>query len=167
MVFAGSLTALAVVAGCGGGGGGGTSSGSSGPVPTATTNPLEFEVVPASEGGTSPITQPSPGTPSVNNLTIPFTAVGQQVGILVYEVGFTGTFYAQAQNCIYNGANAVTPAIVVSPGSISGVKSYVFTVTAQTAGYCDVKISDGTNGAAILVDVTTTTGTISAVHRHN
>ena len=167
IVFAGSLAAMALVAGCGGGGGSSPSGGSTVAVPTATSNPLLYAVVPADESGTSPVTQPSPGQPGVNVASIPFTAVGQQVGILVYEVGFSGTFYAQAQNCIYNGANATTPAINVSPGSISGVRSYVFTVTAATAGYCDVKISDGTNGAAILVDVTTTTGTISAVHRHN
>ena len=162
--FAIAVVAAAVFVGCGGGGGSGSgSSGSAGTAPTAApTDPIQLFLVPAADASGGPVLEPTPGTFGVTNLSVSFTAVGQQQGVLVYEPGFNGTFSANPQNC--------TPAsplpITVVPASTTGVRSAIFVVTAAAAGFCDVKIIDGVNGAAILVDVTTTTGTISGVKRH-
>jgi len=160
-----SLVAVGLFAGCGGGGGGGTSpSAPSAPLATATpapNSPIQLFLVPASEASGSPIIQPTPGTLGTDTISISFTAVGQTQGLLVYEPGFTGTFSAAVQSC------TLTPAAVtVSPTSYTGLRQGVFVITSASAGYCVVKITDGTNGAAAFTDVTTTTGTISAIKRH-
>lgn len=155
-----SIVAACVFAGCGGGGG--SSPAPASVVPTATPGPgIQLFLVPADEGNGSPVTEPSPGIIGVNLLSLPFTAVGQQQGVLVVETGFSGTFTASTKDC-------TTGAVTVTPTSTTGQKEAVFVITAAAAGFCDVTFKDGstTNYAEILVDVTTTTGTISSEHRH-
>jgi hypothetical protein len=157
--FAVSVFAVCVFVGCGAGGGG--TAGTSGSVPTAApTAAIQLFLVPADEASGSPILQPTPGTLGTNTVSISYTAVGQTQGLLVYEPGFTGTFSAVVQSCTLS-PNAVT----VSPASYTGLRQGVFVITAASAGYCVVKITDGTNGAAAFTDVTTTSGTISGVKR--
>ena len=168
LAIAGTATAL-LVAACGGGGGG------SSPAPatalaTATPTPaangdgiLLSEVAPfgsaQSSSSGSPITQPSPGSVQVNNISIPFTAVGQQQGIAVNEQGFSGTFSFTVVDC------TGSPAVTIAPPSGAGPVAD-FVVTSSQAGFCSVKVSDGTNEASFLVDVTTTSGSISSTKRN-
>jgi hypothetical protein len=155
-----SIVAACVFVGCGGGGGG-SSSAPAVVTPTSTPAAIQLFLVPASDSG-SPVTEPSTGQLGVNNLSISFTAVGQQQGILIYEPGFTGTFTISVKNC--------TPASPVpvsnNPTSVTAQQAVVV-VTAASAGFCALKVYDGTpNSANILIDVTTTTGTISNTTRH-
>ncbi len=145
------------------------------PTPTPTpSSPIQLFLV-NSATDDQPIVEPSAGQLGVNNLSLPFTTLGQQQYVLVYEPGFTGTFSATPINC-YDYAvtsptspptlTGTTPAVTVNPPSSVGFRSAIFTITSVQAGICNVKISDSVNGASILVDVTTTTGTISSIHRH-
>ena len=159
-----SAMLIAFAVGCGGGGGSSTSPAAPAPTatPTAASDPLQLYLVPASDGQDgSPITNPSPGALVANNISIPFTQTGAQQGILVYEPGFSGTFSAAVHNCTLS-PNAVT----VSPSSSSGSNKAVFVITSTSAGDCAVGFNDGTNAAQVLVDVTTTTGSISATKRN-
>jgi|HubBroStandDraft_1064217.scaffolds.fasta_scaffold13261_2 hypothetical protein len=158
--FVGMLFAAAV-AGCGGGGGGG---GTNVPTSTPTSAPtangqgiLLYEV--ASSGGTSPINQPSPGQLGVTNLSIPFTELGQDQAFVVQESGFSGTFTFTLTACL--GPSNVT----IYPSSGAGPDAD-FIITATAAGICTVKVSDGTNLATVLVDVTTTAVNVSGIKRN-
>jgi hypothetical protein len=158
LVFLVSVLSAGVLAACSGGGSSGTPSGST-PTSAPSGDAIQLFLVPASEGN-GPIEQPSPGLIGVNLLSVPFTAVGQQQGVLVVETGFSGTFTGSTVDCPTN-------AVTVSPPSYTGLKEGVFVITAAAAGFCDVKFKDGstTNYAEVLVDVTTTTGSISDKHR--
>jgi hypothetical protein len=161
-MLAASVFAAALMAACGGGGGGSSSSGAPAPVATAapTNDPIQLFLVPASDAG-SPVTQPSPGQIGVNTVSIPFTAVGQTQGVLVYEPNFSGTFGAAVKEC-----TGTSTGVTVTPASYTGLSRGVFVITAAAAGFCEVAVQDGTNGATILVDITTTSGTISGIKRH-
>jgi hypothetical protein len=153
-----SIVAACVFAGCGGGGG--SSSAPAAVAPTATPGSgIQLFIVPADEGNGSPITEPSPGVIGVNEISIPFTAVGQQQGVLVFEPGFFGTFTVTVQTCS-------PAAVTATPSTYTGKQQFVTVLTATQAGICAVRFTDGTNGAVALVDVTTTTGTISSTTRH-
>jgi hypothetical protein len=164
LALAALVASAAFATGCSGGGGGSAPSTPAAPAATATPTPaadaLQLFLATQAETDGSPISSPQPGVLGANNLSLSYTAVGAQQGIIVYEPGFTGTFSAPVRSC------TLTPAAVtVTPASFSGAPLALFVITVASAGDCVIKITDGTTFAPVLVDVTTTTGSISATQR--
>jgi hypothetical protein len=161
LALAGGATAL-LVAACSGGGSGSSTPATTTPTsaPTsAATNPMELYLVPASSADGNPVVVPT-GALGATTVSVSFDAVSQKQGVLVVEAGFSGTYTATITGSACNSG------VTVAPASITGSKSGVFVITAAAAGTCAVQISDGTNVGSALVDVTTTSGSISSSKRN-
>jgi hypothetical protein len=154
-----ALAALAV--GCGGGGGGGSSPAAVSPATTApsSTGQMQLYLVPASTSTGGPVVIPT-GALGGTTQSVSFDALGQAQGVLVVEAGFTGTFTESVNGTTCNSG------VTVTPTSASGKNNAVFVITAAAAGICSVTITDGTNVGSVLVDITTTTGSISSTKRN-
>jgi hypothetical protein len=161
--------ALAALAACGGGGGGSLPTATTQPSPIATTQPtpaataaakMQLFVLTQAQAAAA-VVSPPPGVSGVSALSMSFTAVGQTQYALVFEPGFSGSWNIAIGSCT-SGQD-----VNFSSTSASGPQT-VLTITASSAGDCAIQISDGTtaNTAEILLDVTTTTGTISVTKRH-
>jgi hypothetical protein len=149
--------ALAMLVACGGGGG-------SVPGVTTTTAPTPedspaskielFALTAAQAAGV--VVSPPPGVAAVTQLPMSFTEVGQTQYALVYEPGFSGKWNVAVGSCTA-GQN-----VNFATQSATGQQT-VLTIIAAAPGECAMLINDGTlaNQAEILLDVTTTSGTIS------
>ncbi len=120
------------------------------PTPTPTPSP-------------TPTPTPAPGNLDVNTTTLNFSATGAANAeqLTVSETNYSGPF------TVTTGPTSSCSGIVtVSPSTGTG-PSQVFTVTPAAAGNCTLVVNDNGNNApqSIAVTVTTTTGTISTVHR--
>jgi hypothetical protein len=160
--------ATLTLAACGGGGGGGSVPGitTTQPPPAATpaaTPASQIELYPLTAAqAAATVVSPPPGVSAVTVLPMSFTQVGQIQYALAFE-SHAVTWGIDVGSC--TGPQDVT---VSSSSSYQSSTQTVLTITAAAAGDCAIYISDGTaaNSAEILLDVTTTTGTISAKPRH-
>ncbi|HTW85238.1 MAG TPA: hypothetical protein VMD91_14305 [Candidatus Sulfotelmatobacter sp.] len=163
LALAAALVSSALIVGCSGGGGTTTSTASpAAPTATPAVNPMQLYLATASEtAGTSPIVQPSPGSIGATTLSLSYTTTGSTQGILAFEPGFVGEFYTQTK------CSLSPDAVTVSPTNSVGSNIGLFVITTVAAGNCAISITDGIgNYASVQVDVTTTTGTISATKRN-
>ena len=128
------MAGLAFAGGCGGGGGAPPAPATATPAPTPSP------------------TAPPPGTLSVSQSTVAFTAQGQSATVDVSEAGYSGTIGFDDAAC--------APVASVTPGSLQ-LAPATFTITAQGAGACTLAFVDRFGQRVpVTVGVTLTQGSI-------